>query len=164
MSGDVWGEIVEQTRILTRSTRHLAHRHFEIYEGLSPALGSTLAIVAKKGPMRLTELAAYLQVDASVASRQTADLVHRGLVLRQPDPADARAGLLEVSADGEAIVERVRDRQVEVLRTALDEWSDADARALLTLMTRLNADFQHGLAMDDALTTYEPHRTHERIQ
>ncbi|PSL01131.1 DNA-binding MarR family transcriptional regulator [Haloactinopolyspora alba] len=149
MSGDVWGEVVEQVRMLMRSTRHLSQRHLEIYEGLGPTLGGMLGLLAREGPMRLTGLAEQLHVDTSVASRQVAELVDRGLVVRRPDPADARAGLLEVGDEGRAVVARFHDRRAEVLAAALSDWDAADAHQLVTLLTRLNGDFRRVLCTDE---------------
>ena len=148
MSDDVWGEVVEQTRLLMRSTNHLAQRHLEIYEGIGPTLAGMLGLLAKEGPMRLTELSGRLHVDVSVASRQAAELVERGLLARRPDPADARAGLLEISAAGSATLARAHERRAAMLTAALGEWSQNDAQQLVTLMTRLNADFRQALCSD----------------
>lgn len=149
MPGDAWGELVEQIRVLMRSTKHLAHRHLELHEGLGPALGGTLAVLAREGPMRLTELAEQLYVDPSVASRQAAELVGGGLVVRSPDPGDARAGLLDVTDEGRAVLERTRDRRAQVLAGALGDWRDDDTTQLVALLTRLNGDFRRALCAGD---------------
>lgn len=148
MSDDVWGEVVEQARLLMRSTKHLAQRHLEIYEGIGPTLAGMLGLLAKEGPMRLTELSGRLHVDPSVASRQAAELVDRGLIARRPDPADGRAGLFEASPAGSAILERAHRRRTAVLTAALGDWSEDEARHLVALMSRLNADFRHVLCRD----------------
>ena len=145
MRSEVWGELVEQGRLLVRLGRLLTHRHIEIYDGVGPTLGGMLAALSKDGPMRLTALADRLQVDPSVASRQASELVDRGLVERRPDPDDARAGLLDVTAEGHATLERAMQRSTEVMASALGGWSDEEARQLVDLLTKLNTDLRDDL-------------------
>ncbi|MBB5789881.1 MarR family winged helix-turn-helix transcriptional regulator [Jiangella mangrovi] len=145
MRSEVWSELVEQGRLLVRMGRLLTHRHVEIYEGVGPTLGGMLATLSKEGPMRLTALADRLQVDPSVASRQASELVERGLVERRPDPDDARAGLLDVTAEGHATLRRAMERSTEVMASALADWSDAEARQLVDLLTKLNTDLREDL-------------------
>lgn len=145
MRSDVWSELVEQGRLLVRLGKLLTHRHVEIYEGVGPTLGGMLAALSKGGPMRLTALADQLQVDTSVASRQVAELVERGLVERRPDPDDARAGILDLTADGHAILQRARERSGEIVAAALGDWSEAEAQQLVDLLTKLNGDLREEL-------------------
>ena len=145
MRSEVSDELVEQARLLVRLGRLLTHRHVEIYDGVGPALGGMLATLSKDGPMRLTALADRLQVDPSVASRQASELVERGLVERRPDPGDARAGILDVTAEGHTTLLRARERSTEVMTTALSDWSDDEARQLVDLLTKLNTDLRDDL-------------------
>src|SRR5688572_27772709 len=49
---------------------------------------AVLGLLARAGERRLGQVAAHLEVDPSVASRQVATLEQLGYVTRRPDPAD----------------------------------------------------------------------------
>jgi DNA-binding MarR family transcriptional regulator len=99
--------------------------------------------VEELGPMRASDLAAALNLDASTISRQTHKLVDVGLIERTIDPFDGRACLLAVTERGrEALAEAVSFRRVQ-LAELLKEWSPRDRGHLTTLLDRLAADLQH---------------------
>jgi DNA-binding MarR family transcriptional regulator len=98
--------------------------------------------VEELGPMRASDLAATLQLDASTISRQTHKLVDAGLIERTIDPVDGRACLLAVSERGrEALAEAVSFRRVQ-LAELLNEWSSGDRGHLTALLDRLADDLQ----------------------
>ena len=71
-------------------------------------------------------------------SRQVVDLEKAGLLERTTDPDDRRAALLEVSADGEALMKRLytgRRRRIERL---LSDWSVEDIATLGRILGMLN--------------------------
>lgn len=142
MAAEVWDDVLDQLRMLVRLTKQIAHRHFPAYDGLAPALMGVLGMLVREGDIRLTVLAERQHVDASVASRQVAELEGRGLVERSRDPDDARAHLLRVTPAGRDLHERARVRQLAVVRDVLGAWSDDDARALVHQLTRLNDDLR----------------------
>ena len=101
-----------------------------------------LVRVDEFGPMRSSDLAAALKVDASAISRQTHKLVAAGLLERTIDQVDGRACLLTVSERGrEAMAEAVSFRRTQ-LAELLKEWSDRDRGHLTTLLDRLADDLQ----------------------
>ncbi|MGO1307864.1 MAG: MarR family winged helix-turn-helix transcriptional regulator, partial [Microbacterium gubbeenense] len=64
-----------------------------------------------------------------------------GLVMRTPDPADRRAQLLEVTPEGRAKFEEIRDDPSErTLRDKLAQWNVHDVRRLATLLHALNEE------------------------
>jgi len=85
-------------------------------------------------PLSITALAERMGVTQQAASKAVADLERRGLVRRDPDPADARTKLLHLTGHALAAVEATR-----VLRRELQEEIEAeygaeraeDARKLL---------------------------------
>jgi DNA-binding MarR family transcriptional regulator len=60
------------------------------------------------GPVTVGELADRLGVTQQAASKSVADLARRGYVARTPDPADARARLIALTARGESAIEGAR--------------------------------------------------------
>ena len=96
-----------------------------------------LFAVRHRGPLRLADLAAACYIDASTASRQTAELVAHGLLRREPDPTDGRASLLALTDEGEQTVQDLIKQREEFFTSALAEWDDDDVRRLAELMGRL---------------------------
>jgi DNA-binding MarR family transcriptional regulator len=99
--------------------------------GLSHGLLMSLATVAKRGPLRLAELAALEQVSAPSATRTVAELENRGLLKRGIDPDDRRAIRLEATPAGLHAILRARAARAEVVAEMLSglDASDIDAIA-----------------------------------
>jgi DNA-binding MarR family transcriptional regulator len=107
-----------------------------------------LVRVDEIGPMRTSDLAALLKLDASTVSRQTHKLVDTGLIERRIDPVDGRACLLAVSERGrEALAAAVSFRRIQ-LAELLNEWSARDRGHLTTLLERLADDLQQPILPD----------------
>lgn len=94
----------------------------------------------ENGPMRLSELARRTETDPGILTRQVNALEDQGLVERRPDPTDRRAAILQMSAKGRRIAQRLREVQDEVLGGQLAGWSAADLERAATLMERLILD------------------------
>jgi DNA-binding MarR family transcriptional regulator len=62
--------------------------------GLSHGLLSALAVITKRGPLRLSDLAQLEGVSAPSMTRTVAELEARGYVVRSADPMDGRAALI----------------------------------------------------------------------
>lgn len=107
-----------------------------------PASGfGPLVTLHRCGPSRVSDLAAHLGVDLSVASRQVAALESAGLVERSPDPADRRAHLLSVTDDGRTALSDVHHHLTAALADTLTDWSDDDLLAAARVLQRLNESF-----------------------
>ena len=78
---------------------------------LSPTLTSALATVANHGPLTPSELAERERIRRPTATRIIASLVDLGLVTRTPDPADGRGFLVAATAEGSALLKRLRKRK-----------------------------------------------------
>lgn len=107
----------------------------------TPGFGP-LVTLHRSGPMRVSELAARLHVDLSVASRQVAALQAAQLVERSPDPDDRRAHLLHVTEAGRAALADVHHHLTAALADALTDWSDEDLLAAARSLQRLNESFE----------------------
>ncbi len=95
------------------------------------------------GPVRLSDLAASMELDLSTVSRQARHLVETGLVTRQADPDDGRAARLALSERGRSVLDGVRRARRDVLRRTLASWGAAERSALASSIARLAADM-HG--------------------
>lgn len=103
-----------------------------------------LRAVEADGPMRLTDLAARLQVEPSTMSRHAAELTSRGWLEKQPDRADRRACLLAVTETGHAIVTGIEKARRNVLQSVLSDWEPEERERFVHLTER----FVAGLAKE----------------
>jgi DNA-binding MarR family transcriptional regulator len=94
--------------------------------GLSHGLLTALASVAKRGPLRLAELAQLEGVSAPGATRIVAELESRGLVARKVDPDDGRAFLIAVTTAGTDAILRARAARAKVVAELLSGLSPAE--------------------------------------
>lgn len=68
---------------------------------MTPTQAQILAHLTHRGPARVTSLAEALAVTQPTASDAAAALIRKGHVTKRPDPGDARAFLLHLTASGE---------------------------------------------------------------
>ncbi len=104
---------------------------------------SALARIEQHGPVRLGELAGLEQVAAPSMTRTVAALVGAGTVARLPDPEDGRSCLVELTADGHALLARIRAQRSELLTRRVDAltgWELAVLGEALPVLERLLAD------------------------
>ena len=109
--------------------------------GVERAGYGVLRAVAELGPMRLTELAHHLGVDASTVSRHVRVLERDGLLSRGSDPADGRVAWLELSAAGADALDRLRAARHRLFAEVLADWPVEDRETLAPLLSRLAHDF-----------------------
>lgn len=107
---------------------------------LDPALYAVLVRVEEHEPMRLTDLAAVLGVDASTASRQLKSLESAALVGRRSDPADGRAAVFVLSTAGRRTLARLREARHAAISHMLTGWDPRDTADLARLLDRLSVD------------------------
>ncbi|HET7534144.1 MAG TPA: MarR family transcriptional regulator [Nocardioidaceae bacterium] len=92
------------------------------------------------GPMRLSALAASLDLDASTVSRQVRHLEDRGLLERTSDPDDGRASRITLSEQGRVRLEAGARRRRAMVAQLLEHWPDRDREQLRVLLNRLLDD------------------------
>lgn len=136
-------ELLELLRAIVRTSR-TARIGLES-EDMPGWKAAVLGLLAREGEQRLGQVAAHLEVDPSVASRQVATLEELGLVTRRPDPADGRAHLLAVSEAGLAALDGYRAVRARWVAEALDGWDDAEVAHLAARLQRLVADLHCAL-------------------
>ncbi|HEX6514424.1 MAG TPA: MarR family transcriptional regulator [Nocardioidaceae bacterium] len=85
-----------------------------------------LVVLASRGPQRVIDLAGFLDVNASTATRMCDRLVRKGLIVRERQEGDRRAVQVSISAEGQRLVgvvtrRRRRDIQTIVRRVPASE-------------------------------------------
>ncbi len=154
LDDDVGLELMQQLRVagqLTHSWLALLWQSRDT--GVHPAAAMLLGDLAVHGECRPSELARRRMVDVSVISRQLTQLTSSGLVERRPAPEDGRAALIRVSTQGMVELERWRENFLELVRTALGDWSETEATELITRLTSMNEAIRAAMAQ-----TPEPSR------
>ena len=98
------------TNLKLKQASRLVARHYDAYlapAGLLKTQYSLLSFVVKLGPVRCTDLAAALQLDASTTTRNLQPLAARGL-LQLSTGDDARSRLVQATAAGRALREQAQ--------------------------------------------------------
>ncbi|MBQ1093171.1 MarR family transcriptional regulator [Streptomyces sp. B93] len=140
-------EVAEIERALSRiaylGTRARQHERLMALAGvpLDRAAVALLRQIADTEPLRPGELAHRLGVEASHVTRTVQQLHKAGYVSRVPDPEDRRAQRIELTAEGRAAVDRIRDVGSRGMQLALAEWTPGELRQLATLFHRMVDDF-----------------------
>ncbi|MEO7259904.1 MAG: MarR family transcriptional regulator [Jatrophihabitantaceae bacterium] len=98
-----------------------------------------LGTLAYCGPSRLTTVAERTGLDPSTVSRQVADLEKAGLLARDTDPEDRRAILLEATAEGEQVLDRLTRGRRRRVQRLLSDWEPEDIVTFGRLLAQLNA-------------------------
>ena len=107
--------------------------------GLSYGLLSSLATIAKRGPIRLADLAGIELVSAPSITRVVAELEARGLVARSVDPDDRRAFRIQVTEAGMDAVLQARAARTAVIATLLSDLTPADLAGIEAALPALEA-------------------------
>ncbi len=100
---------------------------------------STLASIEQYGPLRLGELAAREAVTAPTMTRVLAALDERGLIVRSPDPHDARSTRVALSEAGALALRDVRSQRTALLNARLARLTDEQRAAVVAALPALEA-------------------------
>ncbi|MER5177290.1 MarR family transcriptional regulator [Streptomyces sp. NPDC002896] len=140
-------DVVEIERALSRivylTSRVREHDRIMARAGvpLDRAAVALLRQVDDAEPLRPSELAGRLAVEASHVTRQVQHLQKAGYLTRVPDPDDRRAQLIQLTPLGRDAVARVRDVSRRGMAGALAGWSPEELQQLATLFHRMVDDF-----------------------
>ncbi|MFJ2740285.1 MarR family winged helix-turn-helix transcriptional regulator [Streptomyces sp. NPDC087440] len=110
----------------------------EVHPELEPAAYGLLVRLDEVDRQRATELAAWFGVGKATMSRQLRALEELGLVAREPDPADGRASLILLTAEGRDRFRRVRDARRASYVQKLASWDRREVAELARLLHQLN--------------------------
>lgn len=99
-----------------------------------------LKTVGANGSMRVTDLAACANLDASTVSRHVTQLHRAGLIERTPDPVDRRAQRVKLSEGGQQALTAAQQARLALVEQSLEGWDPQDLEHLDRLLTRFVAD------------------------
>lgn len=106
--------------------------------GLSMPQFSLLMQLHHKGACGMSEVSGRFEITPAAASQLVDKLVQNGLILREEDPNDRRAKLLDLTAKGRRLIEQgieERYRWVDQLAEMLSDEQKARVSEALTLLT-----------------------------
>lgn len=136
------------TRIhVARQRPHWRRRHLD---GTGPVTNiSTLRVLRAvqecqqdSGGASIRDVAEYMAVEHSTASRIVAAVVAAGLLTKTSAPDDQRRCALVLTDVGSDALTTVIERRRELLAEAVADWTDTDADSLVALLERLTDSFE----------------------
>ena len=92
---------------VARRLRHLNRQTMAPWD-VTPAQWRAINVLVEHGPLRLGDLAEKLHIAPRSTTEVVDDLERRGLAERHPDPADRRATLVALTAEGQATATAIR--------------------------------------------------------
>ncbi|MFG2127657.1 MarR family winged helix-turn-helix transcriptional regulator [Streptomyces sp. NPDC048751] len=128
----------ELTVLLRRARASQGEMAREVHPDLESAAYGLLVRLEECGRQRATELASYIGVGKATMSRQLRALEELGLVTREPDPADGRAWLVDLTPEGRSRVGKVREARRARYVSKLSHWDRGEVAELARLLHELN--------------------------
>jgi DNA-binding MarR family transcriptional regulator len=98
-----------------------------------------LQVVAGRGQLRPSEIAAVQGVHPSLVTRQVRSLEDAGYVEVSADPADHRSCLVRLTAAGDEEVRRLQQVGLDRFATFVAGWEPGEVRTLTALLRKLEA-------------------------
>jgi DNA-binding MarR family transcriptional regulator len=92
------------------------------------------------GPVRHSDLADRLRLDASTVSRRVKHLAEQGLVAVTQDASDARARRVQIRPAGRKALAQLRSRRRDLLGEVMHGWDAEDRDELQRLLARFLDD------------------------
>ncbi len=98
--------------------------------GLTPSQVSVLFTIARRGPLKLSEVVEIERLNPTMLSRITAQLAEQGLIRRRADSDDRRAAVVEATAAGRRMRERIHRARSRELAQHIERLDASDQRVL----------------------------------
>ena len=106
---------------------------------LTRTQASALATIARRGPIRISEVAEIEGVHPTMLSRIIGKLEATGLLRRSADPADGRVAHVETTPAGTALHLRLRAERTDLLNRQLAAMPQDQAARLLAALPALES-------------------------
>ena len=107
--------------------------------GFSPSQLSVLGTVARRGPIGIGELAELEGINPTMLSRIVGKLSEADLIERITHPDDGRAVVVQTTAAGRKLHERVQVQRSNAIAVRLEKMPDLQAAQLLAALPALEA-------------------------
>jgi DNA-binding MarR family transcriptional regulator len=129
-------------RLMEDFYRVARSRHALFYDLLS-GYGITmhqfhlLMYLKKSGRMKVTDLGNLMLVSMPTASRMLNTMCDKGLVKKTGDAKDRRLSYVELTSEGERVVEQAHARQRDVLAEVMEEMPASEMESFLGIMEKI---------------------------
>ena len=123
--------MIRVIKLIKGMRHHAPTPHPGVDVGSYPVLFNIAA-----GPKRVSELADCIHSDISTVSRQTTTLVSHQLAEKVADPADGRAQVITLTAEGTALIERIKEQRAQWFQAMLADWSAEDVADFTAYLSR----------------------------
>jgi len=130
-------EVDRLRRMVSRIAREL--NASATAEGLTPTQASVLGVIAGRGPLSLTEIAAIERLNPTMLSRVVGKLEVAGLITRQPDPADLRTVTAHITVQGRRTHARVKQQRVAAVAGRVARLTATEQAQLVAALPALEA-------------------------
>jgi DNA-binding MarR family transcriptional regulator len=138
--GDGWPDDVEATMLAARALVGISAQSLaEVDEVVTPPQMRVLVMIASRGALNLGAVARGLGVHPSNATRACDRLVAAGLLDRRDDPADRRNLQLQLTEQGQALVDDVMDRRRHAIAAVLERMPALQRTALVPVLVTFAA-------------------------
>jgi DNA-binding MarR family transcriptional regulator len=107
--------------------------------GMSMTTAGTLSSVERRGPQRLTVLAAREGVTQPAMTQLISRLEESGLVRREASPEDGRVVLVVITDEGRAVLARRRSARADRMAAVIAQLSPEHRAALASALPALDA-------------------------
>ncbi len=104
-----------------------------------------LGFLVNEGTLTVGQLAEFLQLDISTASRQVRALEDKGLVARTPDPRDGRISRVSLTEEGQQRFLAAKSSRLRRYRQLLSDWSEPDLAQFGAYLVRLNQAYYEAI-------------------
>ena len=130
--GELQSTLTELARLYTFRNRESICR-----EDLSISQCYALYALSSTGPLSLNELASYLNLEKSSASRLAHNLLEGGFIKRTSDPDDWRKISLQITKRGSAVVARIVDDGIKEVSEVFSGFNASERTAALEILSRI---------------------------
>jgi DNA-binding MarR family transcriptional regulator len=130
MPSDRQTEEVARALLMSMGLLRRRLRQVPVADALTLPQTAALGRLDRGGPAAAADLARQEQISPQSMGATLSELEARGLVKRQPDPADGRRILLSISAAGRRELNRRRTARVEQLTNGLADFSESELAQL----------------------------------
>jgi DNA-binding MarR family transcriptional regulator len=125
--------------VLRRAHQHATEIFHDVMDGfeLTPPQFAALVKLHDLGPTSQNQLGRLIAMDPATMFGVAGRLVKRNLVRQSVDRADARRVILQLTAEGRALIEQMKARGVEVSRQTLAPLTREESETLCRLLRKL---------------------------
>lgn len=124
-------------KVFWQLSRKMEHRWQTIYAKTFPGSQSQIMyLIAEKGPLKMSELAASLHITAGAVTTASNLLIERGYLVRLPNEVDRRVIQLDITEKGRTEIEQLQMEGKKVLRAVFKDVSDEDFEMMYLIFER----------------------------